>query len=226
MSPGLYKGGVPEDEAYIIADLLVRSDLRGVETHGVTRLPIYIERLQKGYVRASSKLTYVRDKGPVAFAEANGSMGHIVAYKLMNRAIDKAKEYGIGWISVKDSGHFGVTGFFPMMAAEQGLIGYICSNSAPMMAPFGGRERIMGNNPLSYAFPAKGYPPVVVDFSCSTVSSGKLILSRKKGERIPLGWAVDKNGITTEDPYEGYEGGGSLALSAVIKGMVWRWSTK
>ena len=212
------KVGVPEAEAYIVADLLARSDLRGIETHGVTRLPIYIKRLQKGYVRTKSRLTFIKDKGPVAFAEAHGSMGHVVAHKAMERAIEKAIRYGIGWVSVKDSGHFGVAGFFPMMAADRDLIGYICSNSAPMMAPFGGRERIIGNNPFSYAFPANQYPSVVVDFSCSVVSSGKLILSRKKGEKIPLGWAFDKDGLPTEDPYEGYEAGGSLAPVGGHKG--------
>jgi LDH2 family malate/lactate/ureidoglycolate dehydrogenase len=212
------KTGVPDEEAYIVADLLARSDLRGIETHGVTRLPIYIKRLQKGYVRAESKMSYLKDKGPVAYVGAHGSMGHVVAYRAMQKAIEKAEEFGIGWISVKDSGHFGVTGLFPMMASENSLIGYICSNSAPMMAPFGGRERIIGNNPLSFAFPAGCYPAVVVDFSCSVVSSGKLILSRKKGEKIPLGWAFDKDGLPTEDPYEGYEGGGSLAPLGGHKG--------
>lgn len=212
------KAGVPDEEAQIVSDLLVRSDLRGIETHGVTRLPIYIKRLQKGYVRKRCKITFVKNKGPVAFAEAHGSMGHVVAYKAMQDAIEKAETFGIGWISVKDSGHFGVAGLFSMMAAEKDLIGYICSNSAPMMAPFGGRERIIGNNPLSYAFPAEQYQPVVLDLSCSVVSSGKLILCRKKGEKIPLGWAYDKNGLPTEDPYDGYEGGGSLAPIGGHKG--------
>ncbi|UCG67084.1 MAG: Ldh family oxidoreductase [Deltaproteobacteria bacterium] len=212
------KAGVPEREACIVADLLARADLRGVETHGVTRLPIYIQRLQKGYVRAECKITSIKDKGPVGFAEAHGSMGHVVAYKAMHQAIEKAEEHGIGCVSVKDSGHFGVAGVFPEMAAERGIIGYICTNSAPMMAPFGGRERIIGNNPLSYAFPAGTYPPVVVDFSCSVVSSGKLILARKKGEKIPIGWAFDKDGLPTQDPYEGYEGGGSLTPVGAHKG--------
>jgi len=212
------KVGVPEDEAEIVADLLVRADLRGIETHGVTRLPIYIERLKKGYVRPLCKMTVIKEKGPIVFMEAHGSMGHIVAYKAMEIAIHKATNYGIGWISVKDSGHFGVAGLFPMMALKKDFIGYIVSNSAPMMAPWGGRERIMGNNPLSYAFPTDQYPPVVLDFSCSVVSSGKLILCRKKGEKIPLGWAFDKDGLPTEDPYEGYEGGGSLAPIGEHKG--------
>jgi LDH2 family malate/lactate/ureidoglycolate dehydrogenase len=212
------KAGVPEEEAEVVADLLVRSDLRGVETHGVTRLPIYIQRLQKGYVRAKCQITVVQEKGPTAFLDAHGSMGHLAAYRGMEKAIQKAEEHGIGWVSVKDSGHFGVAGLFPMMALKKDFIGYIVSNSAPMMAPWGGRERIIGNNPLSYAFPTDQYPPVVLDFSCSVVSSGKLILARKKGEKIPLGWAIDKNGLPTEDPYEGYEGGGSLTAIAEHKG--------
>ena len=210
--------GVPDEEAEIVAGLLARADLRGVETHGVTRLPIYIQRIQKGYVRAVNKTTLIREKGPTAFAEAHGSMGHVVAFKAMQMAINKAQEYGIGWVSVKDSGHFGVAGLFPMMALEKDFIGYIITNSAPMMAPYGGWERIIGNNPLSYAFPAGEYLPVVVDFSCSVVSSGKLILCRKRGEKIPLGWAYDKGGLPTEDPYEGYEGGGSLAPMGEHKG--------
>jgi LDH2 family malate/lactate/ureidoglycolate dehydrogenase len=204
------KAGVPAAEAEIVAGLLARSDLRGIETHGVTRLPIYIERLQKGYVRKECQLTPVKDKGPTALLEAHGSMGHVVAYRAMEKAIAKAKDHGIGWVSVKDSGHFGVAGLFPMMAAEKDFIGYLVSNSAPMMFPLGGRERIIGNNPMAYAFPGDQYPPVVLDFSLGVVSSGKLILARKKGEKIPLGWAVDKEGLPTEDPYEGYEGGGSL----------------
>lgn len=210
--------GVPDDEADIVAALLVRADLRGVETHGVTRLPIYIQRLQKGYVRAECKMTIVREKGATAFIEAHGSMGHVVSYKAMEMAIQKAMEFGMGWVSVKDSGHFGVAGLFPMMALEKDFIGYVVTNSAPMVAPYGGRERILGNNPLSFTFPADRYPAIVLDMSISVVSSGKLILCRKKGEKIPLGWAYDKNGLPTEDPYEGYEGGGSLAAIGEYKG--------
>lgn len=213
-----WKVGVPEEEAEIIADLLTRADLRGVETHGVTRLPIYIQRIQKGYVRATCKMTKVKEKGPTAFLEAHGSMGHIVAYRAMEKAIQKAEDHGLGWISVRDSGHFGVAGLFSMMALKKDFIGYIVTNSAPMMAPYGGRERILGNNPLSFAFPTDKYPPIVLDMSISVVSSGKLILCRKKGERIPLGWAYDRNGLLTEDPFEGYEGGGSLAPIGEYKG--------
>ncbi len=212
------RAGVPEGEAEIVADLLVRADLRGVETHGVTRLPIYIQRLQKGYVRREAKITPVKEKGPTAFLDAHGSMGHVAAYRGMEKAIEKAEEFGIGWVSVKDSGHFGVAGLFPMMALRKDFIGYIFSNSAPMMFPWGGRERIIGNNPLAYAIPAGKCQPVVLDFSLSVVSSGKLILSRKKGEKIPLGWAVNKDGLPTEDPYEGYEGGGALAPVGGHKG--------
>ncbi len=105
-SQAYMKVGVPAAEAEIVADLLVRADLRGVETHGVTRLPIYVLRLQKGYVRKECRLTPIRDKGPTAFLEAHGSMGHIAAYKGMEKAIAKAEEYGIGWVSVKGQRSF------------------------------------------------------------------------------------------------------------------------
>jgi LDH2 family malate/lactate/ureidoglycolate dehydrogenase len=209
---------VPDEEAEIIADFLAKSDLRGFETHGVMRLPIYIQRLQKGYVRAKCELTILKEKGPIAFWEAHGSIGHVVAYKAMKIAIQKAEEHGIGWVSVKDSGHFGVAGLFSMMALKKDFIGCVASNSAPTMAPYGGRERIMGNNPLSYAFPTEKFPPVVIDLSCSVVPAGKLILSHKKREKIPLGWAFDKEGNPTQDPYEGFEGGGSLAPMGGHKG--------
>jgi LDH2 family malate/lactate/ureidoglycolate dehydrogenase len=212
------KVGVPAGEAEIVADLLARSDLRGVETHGVMRLPIYIERLLKGYVRKESKVTAIKDKGPTAFLEAHGSMGHIAAYKGMEKAIAKAEEYGVGWVSVKDSGHFGTAGLFPMLALENSFIGYVVSNSAPMMFPIGGRERIVGNNPLAYAIPTRVHPPVVLDFSLGVVPSGRLIMARKKGEKIPFGWAVNKEGEPTDDPYEGYEGGGSLVPVGGHKG--------
>ncbi len=212
------KAGVPAAEAEIVAELLARSDLRGVETHGVMRLPIYIQRLQKGYVRAVCKITTVKEKGSTAFLEAHGSVGHVVAHRAMELAIQKATEHGIGWVSVKDSGHFGAAGLFPMRALEKDFIGYVVTNSAPIMAPYGGRERILGNNPLSFAFPTVQYPPIVLDMSISVVSAGKLILCRKRGEKIPLGWAYDKNGLPTEDPYEGYEGGGFLAAIGEYKG--------
>ncbi len=212
------KVGVPDDEAEIVADLLARSDLQGVQSHGVMRLPIYIERLEKNYVRKKCEFNIVRQKGATAFVTANGSMGHVVSHKAMRLAIDLAREHGVAWVAVKNSGHFGVTGLYPRMACEQDLIGYICSNSAPMMAPYGGKDRILGNNPLSYGFPAEKHLPVIVDFSCTVVASGRLILYRKKGEKIPLGWAVDKDGLPTEDPYEGYEGGGSLAPVGGHKG--------
>ena len=138
-------------------------------------------------MRKKCQFEVLRQKGATAYVTAHGSMGHVVSQKAMNLAVELALEHGIGWVSVKDSGHFGVTGLFPMMALEHDLIGYISSNSAPIMAPFGGKKRVLGNNPLSYAFPAGRRLPVVVDFSCSVVASGRLILSSQKGREYTLG---------------------------------------
>ncbi len=212
------QAGVPQEEAAIVGRLLARADLRGVASHGVSRLPIYIKRLEMDYARKVCQFEVLRQKGAVAYVNAHGSMGHVVSHRAMQLAMELAQSHGIGWVTVKDSGHFGVTGLFPMMALEQDLIGYICSNSAPMMAPYGGKTRIIGNNPLAYAFPTARHLPIVVDFSCTVVASGKLILARKKGEKIPLGWAVDSQGRPTTDPYEGYEGGGSLMPVGAHKG--------
>ena len=155
--------GVPEEDAVIVSDLLVRSDLRGIETHGVLRLPIYIRRLQKNYVRRTCEFNVLRQKGATAFVSVNGSLGHLVAFKAMDLAISLAETHGVSWVSVKDSSHFGAAGLFSMMAVQKEMIGYVCSNSAPLMAPYGGRAKIIGNNPLSYAFPADHCLPVVAD---------------------------------------------------------------
>jgi len=210
--------GVPEDEADVISGLLVGADLRGIETHGVIRLPIYIHRVEKNYVRSKCEFNVVRQKGATAFVSANGSMGHIVSHRAMKLAVDLAEQHGVSWVSVKDSSHFGAAGFFPMMALENDMIGYVCSNTGPLMAPYGGRKKMIGNNPLSYAFPTNRCTPVVVDFSCSVVSAGRIQLQRKKGEKIPLGWAIDKNGLPTDDPFDGTEGGGTLSPVGAHKG--------
>ncbi len=204
--------GVPEDEAELVAEDLARSDARGVETHGVMRLPIYIQRLERDQVRRRCQFEILRRRGATAHVAAHGSMGHLVARRAMELAMELAREHGIGWVAVRESGHFGVAGLYPLMAARQDLIGYICTNTGPLMAPFGGRGKLLGNNPMSYAFPADRHLPVVVDFSCTVVAAGKLMLARNKGEKIPLGWAVDQDGLPTDDPALGYPDGALAPL--------------
>jgi LDH2 family malate/lactate/ureidoglycolate dehydrogenase len=210
--------GVPPEEARIGAEYLVRSDLRGVATHGVMRLSAYIRRLEQGWMRPAMKMEIIRSRGATSFVKAFGSMGQLVAHHAMGMALDLAAEHGIGWINVIDSSHFGTAGLFAMRALEKDFVGFLCSNSAPQMAPYGGRSKIMGNNPLAYAFPAGPKPPVVLDFSCSTVSVGRVILSAKKGLSIPEGWAVDGKGRPTTDPLDVSERGGSLLPMAAHKG--------
>jgi len=212
------KRGVPPEEAHIGAEYLVKSDLRGVATHGVMRLPAYIRRLEEGWMRPVMKLETLRSKGATSLINACGSMGQIVAHHAMGLATELAAEHGVGWVNVIDSSHFGTAGLFAMRALEKNFIGYLCSNSAPQMAPYGGRKKIMGNNPLAYAFPAGSRPPVVLDFSCSTVSVGRVILSAKQGASIPHGWAVDAEGRPTTDPKDVSERDGSLLPMAEHKG--------
>ena len=211
-------GGVPSDEAAVAAQYLARSDLRGITTHGAMRLPAYIHRLEQGWMRPASKFETLRRKGATALINAFGTMGYLSAHYGMGLATELAAEHGIGWITIVDSSHFGTAGLFAMRALEKDFIGYLCSNSAPQMAPFGGRRKIIGNNPLAYAFPAGSKPPVVLDFSCTTVSVGQVILHAKKGRTIPEGWAVDAKGHPTTDPVDVSERGGSLLPMAAHKG--------
>jgi ureidoglycolate dehydrogenase (NAD+) len=210
--------GVPPEEARIGAEYLVKSDLRGVATHGVMRLSAYIRRLEEGWMRPMMKMETLRSRAATSLIHACGSMGQVVAHHAMGLATKPAGEHGVGWVNVIDSSHFGTAGLFAMRALEHNFIGYLCSNSAPQMAPYGGRKRIIGNNPLAYAFPAGSRPPVVLDFSCSTVSVGRVILSAKEGASIPYGWAVDANGRPTADPTDVSERGGSLLPMAAHKG--------
>lgn len=210
--------GVPADEAAIAAQYLARSDLRGVTTHGAMRLSAYIHRLEQGWMRRASRFETLRRKGATALINAFGTMGYLSAHYGMGLATELAAEHGIGWVTMIDSGHFGTAGLFAMRALEKDFIGYLCSNSAPQMAPFGGRRKIIGNNPLAYAFPAGSRPPVVLDFSCTTVSVGQVILHAKEGRTIPDGWAVDAEGRPATDPSDVIQRGGSLRPMAAHKG--------
>jgi LDH2 family malate/lactate/ureidoglycolate dehydrogenase len=183
------------------------------------RLPAYIRRLEEGWMRPVMKIVTVRSRGATSYINACGSMGQLVAHHAMGIASNLAAEHGIGWVNVIDSSHFGTAGLFAMRALENNFIGYLCSNSAPQMAPYGGKSRIVGNNPLAYAFPAGSRPPVVLDFSCSTVSVGRVILNAKEGLSIPEGWAVDARGRSTTDPVDVSERGGSLLPMAAHKGF-------
>ncbi|RKL63337.1 Ldh family oxidoreductase [Thermoanaerobacteraceae bacterium SP2] len=202
----LQKVGVPEDHSRIVADSLVEADLTGVESHGVTRMAVYMKRLRNGGINPVLELKTVMDGPGTAVVDACHSIGQVTSYKVMEMAIEKAKKVGISFISVKNSDHFGAAGYFAKMALPHNMIGFSGTNGAARMAPWGGREPLFGTNPFAMAIPAGKQLPIVADMASCVVARGKIILANKKKQPIPLGWAITKDGEDTTDAQEALKG--------------------
>ena len=198
--------GVPDGHAALVADTLVQADLWGHQSHGVMRTFWYAARLRSGAMSGEAPPKLDRQIGAIATMEGQGGMGQVVAKAAMEHAIGLAKTHGIGAVSVRNSGHFGTAMYFTRMAAEEGCVGFLSTNASPAMAPWGGREKRVGNNPWSWAAPAGRYAPMMLDIANTAVARGKLYLARQRGETIPEGWAIDTDGNATTDPAAGIAG--------------------
>jgi len=203
----LMKAGVPSYEADTITRTMIEADSRGIHSHGLMRLPIYIERMQKGFIRTESKITVEKENKGTAVIDGHFSAGQVVATKAIDIAIEKANEYGIAAVSVKNSNHFGIAAHYALKAAEKDMIAIVMSNTAPLMPPTGGAEKVLGNNPLAIAAPSSGNNPVLLDMALSNVALGKVLFAKNNGVEIPEGWGTDKNGIPTTDPASVLDGG-------------------
>ncbi len=198
--------GVPSDDAHLFADSLVQADLWGHQSHGVLRLSWYAARLKSGAMKAVTAPDPVVDGGAVAVMDGGDGIGQVLAAKAMADAVSRAKAHGIGAIAVRNSNHFGTAMYFTRMAAAAGAIGILSTNASPAMAPWGGREKAVGNNPWSIAAPGGCHGTVVLDVANTVVARGKLYLAKQKGEEIPAGWAMDTKGVPTTDPAAGIAG--------------------
>ncbi|MDH7498918.1 MAG: Ldh family oxidoreductase [candidate division NC10 bacterium] len=224
------KVGVPMQDAQVLMDNLIEADLRGVDTHGVTRIAIYIERLQSGAVKAKPQIKVLKETPTSALLDGDHGLGQVISAKAMEMAIEKAKAGVIGLVGVRNSTHNGAMAHFAMMAVKQDLIGIALTNTVPLMAVTGGNQAMIGNNPLAIAAPAGSEKPVVFDMACSIAARGKIILAAKKGEKIPLGWAIDKEGLPTQDakaaleglilPVGGHKGYGLALMVDVLSGVL------
>lgn len=198
--------GVPEKDAETVAAHLVQANLRGVDSHGVSRVGIYAKRLELGLVEKEAHTTLVRETPVSALMDGGNGLGIVVASSAMELAIEKANGSGIGAVAVTNSNHCGMLADYAQRAVESGMIS-LCTTSAPAnMAPWGGRERFFGTNPLAYGVPAGDELDIVFDMATSHVARGKIILANKNNERIPLGWAIDPEGVETTDPASALEG--------------------
>ena len=183
--------GIDADDAKTCADVLIRSDLRGIESHGIGRLRMYYERLNAGLLEPKSKLTIVRESPTTAVVDGNHSMGMVVGTRSMQMAIDKAKEYGMGAVAVRNSTHFGIDGYYPLMAVEQNMIGMSFTNARPCVAPTLGTQPTLGTNPIAFGAPTDEDCPFLFDGATSITQRGKIEVLARAEKPVPLGWVID-----------------------------------
>jgi len=193
--------GVAATDAAIFADHLVQANLRGVDSHGVSRLPIYLKRFAAGVVAKETRTTIEQEAAAFALLDGGNGSGPVVGIRAMQLAVDKARQAGVGVVGVKNSNHCGFLAYYTAMAAEQGLIGIAATSAPSNIAPWGGKVKYFGANPFCLAVPAGEERPVILDMSSSQVAKGKIMLAAKEGKpSIPAGWALDPEGRPTTDP--------------------------
>jgi len=208
--------GVPAADAAIAADVLVAADERGVESHGVIRLKSYYgSRLSAGLMLPQAELRTLSETPATLALDAGNTLGQPAAYRAMQRCIEKAHQSGLALVTLRNSNHYGIAGYYAMMALEQGLIGISSTNSQPLVAPTYGRTRLLGTNPIAVAVPAGRNRPYVLDMATSIVPIGRMTVFKQRGEDIPAGWGVDGDGHVTTDPGQVLNGGALMPLGGV-----------
>lgn len=192
--------GVPAEHASIAADVLVHANLRGVDSHGVLRVAHYVNKIAQGGINPVPVLQ-VRDTGPVtAIVDGADGLGHVVAHRAMETAIERALDKGVGVVGAINSSHCGALSYFLQMAVRRNLIAIVMSNTDKAAAPFGGKAKFFGTNPIGFGFPARKHRPIILDMATTTVAYGKVIDHKLQGKPIPHGWAVDEEGRSVTDP--------------------------
>lgn len=200
MKDALVCFGVPEPDAEIVTDVLIASDKRGIDSHGIGRLkPIYLDRIDWGILNPITKIDIVKETETTAVLDGNNGMGHVVSKKAMQMAIDKAKQYGMGMTTVRNSTHYGIAGYYSLMAVEAGMIGITGTNARPSIAPTFSVENMLGTNPLTIGFPTDEEFPFVLDCATSVSQRGKIESYSRAGKELPPGWVIDVNGNTRTD---------------------------
>ncbi len=200
MVDSLMAVGINETDAKIIGDVLIESDKRGIDSHGIGRLkPIYIDRINIGIMNPVTEIEILKDDMSTAVLDGHNGMGHVVGKKAMEMAIEKAKEYGTGMVAVRNSNHYGIAGYFATMATDAGMIGITGTNARPSIAPTFGVENMMGTNPLTFGIPTDDPFPFVLDCATSVTQRGKIEVYGRAGKELPEGWVIGHDGTTRTD---------------------------
>ncbi|MBY5952931.1 Ldh family oxidoreductase [Algoriphagus marincola] len=208
----LLKIGCSELHAQQGAEVLLSADMRGVDSHGVARLSGYVRLWEKGRINSNPNIRITHETPSTAVVDGDGGLGLVVAPYAMNVAIEKAGKAGTGWVSVKNSNHYGIAGYHAMMALDHDMIGISLTNASPLVSPTFSKERLLGTNPISVAIPAKEEPPFVADMATTTAANGKLEILQRKGNPAPMGWVQDKEGNPTTSSNGVKDGGALLPL--------------
>ncbi|MFX1479716.1 MAG: Ldh family oxidoreductase [Promethearchaeota archaeon] len=191
---------VPENDADIIAEVLITSDLRGIDSHGIQRCKMYYDRIKAGIYNPVTEIEIVKDENATAVIDGHCGMGHVIAYKAMNLAIEKAKIYGVGAVAVRNSTHFGIAGYYSLMAIEAGMIGFVTTNTRPAVPPTFGIEPMLGTNPLTYGAPTDEKFPFLIDAATSIIQRGKVEVYNRIHKPLPNGVIISNNGNSKNDP--------------------------
>lgn len=196
----IHRAGLNLDDSWCFADSLVNADMRGVHSHGVTRLSAYTRRIRDDLVAADIKPSILQESPSLLLVDANNGMGAPMAYQVMQMCMERAKQTGVCFAAIRGGNHFGYAAYFTEYAAQNDMIGIAMSNGPAAMAPLGGKQAVLGTNPLSVAMPAGRHLPLVLDMATSVVARGKVTLAKKEGKQIPGNWGVDAEGRPTTDP--------------------------
>ncbi|MFX0004302.1 MAG: Ldh family oxidoreductase [Candidatus Hodarchaeota archaeon] len=188
--------GVPKKDAEIIADVLITSDLRGIESHGIQRCKMYYDRIKEGIYEAKTKIEVIKDGPTTALLDGNCGMGHVIAHTAMKMAIEKAKKYGLGAVAVRNSTHFGIAGYYSLMAIKEGMIGIAVTNARPSIPPTFGCEPMLGTNPLTIGAPTDEKFPFLLDCATSIIQRGKVEVNARINKPLPENTVIDENGET------------------------------
>lgn len=192
--------GVPREQARICAAVLIAADKRGIDSHGIGRLkPIYYDRICAGLVQPNTCVEIVRQGPTTAVIDGHNGMGHVISHRAMQMCIEKARQYGLGMVAVRNSSHYGIAGYYSLMAVQHGMIGITGTNARPSIAPTFGVENMLGTNPLTIGMPTDEEFPFLIDCATSVSQRGKIEVYDREGKDIPPGWVIDENGNTRTD---------------------------
>lgn len=194
------KVGVPESDVDIVVDVLISSDLRGIESHGIGRLKYYLDFIKAGVQNPVTQFEIINESPGTAVIDGHFGMGHVIAYKAMKLAIQKAKSVGIAAVAVRNSSHFGICGYYPLMAIKEDMAGFTVTNARPSISPTFGKDPMFGTNPIAFGVPTDEECPFLLDMATSITQRGKIEILDREGKSTPEGWAIDTEGNFVTDP--------------------------